>query len=248
MIISTNQQEELIPWKPKHILYVIVGGAIMNIACYLILKELIRISPEATQFFKDGKGTGVTMFISYIIQLISFLLPIYFIGKKIIKTTWQEVLGFHPVSGKTILFSVFLAQCTSLFVFGMLTFAMWLSHTKEIPGFSGGQEPLGSFFGTSGESYLFAFLSVSILAPLVEELFFRGMIQSTIEKYLPAISGIILSSAIFSLSHFQFQVALPLFIMGLILGTLFKKTGSLIPGIIFHGINNSLYILLEIWK
>lgn len=90
----------------------------------------------------------------------------------------------------------------------------------------------------------------AIVAPVVEEVFFRGFVfGSYARRYGPRL-GAILSSTLFALLHANLSVLVPILLMGLVLAWLYYRSGSLVPGIVAHGINNaiafSLFYLIEI--
>lgn len=88
---------------------------------------------------------------------------------------------------------------------------------------------------------VFGILSIAIMAPLVEELLFRGAIQGHLLKQgMKPTSAILIASAVFGIIHMN-PVQIPFaFALGLIFGWLYYRTGSVVPGIIGHFINNSI--------
>jgi membrane protease YdiL (CAAX protease family) len=93
------------------------------------------------------------------------------------------------------------------------------------------------------ESVLLAVLTgvfVVVVAPLVEELFFRGFLYQALRNSWGTILGVLGSAAIFSGIHGEPDKFVPLFILGIALAMLFQKTRSLWPCIILHAVNNSL--------
>jgi len=90
-----------------------------------------------------------------------------------------------------------------------------------------------------GDNMTFAFLAVAIAAPLLEEILFRGIILEGFLKNYDPWKAIIWSAVIFGLVHlnpYQFIVA---FLIGVIMGWIYWKTGSLWLCIIIHFVNNS---------
>ena len=89
-------------------------------------------------------------------------------------------------------------------------------------------------------------LSAVVIAPIGEELLFRGYIFHAIQENLGKSAAYIVSALVFSLVHIfgvtQGAVALlvPLFIGGLLLAWGVDRTKSIVPGIIAHAINNGL--------
>ena len=88
---------------------------------------------------------------------------------------------------------------------------------------------------------VFGIFSMTVMAALVEELLFRGAIQGhLLRKGMKPLHAILISSAIFGVIHLNpIQVAFA-FAIGLIFGWLYYRTGSLVPGIIGHFLNNSI--------
>lgn len=88
-----------------------------------------------------------------------------------------------------------------------------------------------------------ALLKVSVVAPIVEELIFRGLILQGFRRNYNAFIAVFMSALLFALFHlnpWQFPAAL---VIGLILGWIVIRTNSIILSIIGHSINNTLVLL-----
>jgi membrane protease YdiL (CAAX protease family) len=87
-----------------------------------------------------------------------------------------------------------------------------------------------------------------VAAPLVEELFFRRIFQGWLEKRLPqadAAGAIAISAAAFALAHRGQGLAyVPLFPLGLVLGLIARRTGSIVPCILLHAFFNAVSVAL----
>jgi len=92
-------------------------------------------------------------------------------------------------------------------------------------------------------SVLLAFLAV-VVAPLVEEMIFRGLFQTMIRSYLgrpwPAI---MLTSALFAAVHGNATHWPALFVLSVGLGYAYEKSGSLFRPIFMHALFNGISIL-----
>lgn len=79
-----------------------------------------------------------------------------------------------------------------------------------------------------------------VLAPVAEELFFRGLIQTFLGSHLPRRwMAILFSSVAFGLVHSsQVQAIGALTLLGVILGLAYERSGSLIPPMIIHAVFN----------
>lgn len=81
---------------------------------------------------------------------------------------------------------------------------------------------------------------LGLLAPLAEELIFRGFVYGGIRRYLPAFTAVLVSAGIFGLMHLNSMALLQLVVIGIILAVLYERTRSLIPCIVCHALNNVL--------
>jgi len=82
---------------------------------------------------------------------------------------------------------------------------------------------------------------IALLAPFVEELIFRGAIlRALLEKIKNHWWAIVISAILFSLIHAN-PAQMPFaFVAGLFLGWTYYRTGSIIPGVTYHWVNNSI--------
>ena len=87
----------------------------------------------------------------------------------------------------------------------------------------------------------FGVLSIALLAPILEELLFRGAIQGRLQEAgLHPWHAILISSFIFGVVHMN-PAQIPFaFLLGAMFGWLYYRTRSLLPGIIGHVLNNSI--------
>jgi len=89
-------------------------------------------------------------------------------------------------------------------------------------------------------------ISGSIVTPFFEEIMFRGLIQSTIRSYVAGPwLAIIISSAVFTIVHPQAHWA-AVFVLGMLLGYSYEKSGSLFRPMFIHVLFNGLTIMLMI--
>lgn len=88
-------------------------------------------------------------------------------------------------------------------------------------------------------------LSVSVFAPFFEEWLCRGMIQrGLMQKHSPA-TAIAVSAAFFAIIHMNPWQAVPAFLLGLLFGYVYYRTGSLKLTMLMHCVNNTLSVILS---
>jgi hypothetical protein len=79
-----------------------------------------------------------------------------------------------------------------------------------------------------------------IVAPLVEELFFRGFVFAGLRLRYGWPKAAAISSALFALLHLQPLAILPIFLLGFIFAFLYQRSRSLWPAILMHVLMNAL--------
>ena len=101
-----------------------------------------------------------------------------------------------------------------------------------------------------GPAFLGLVLSVAVCAPLVEELFFRGLLLRSLQRRLPDGVAVGLSALAFGLAHGSglaadavVLVILSLTVFGAALALLASRTGRLGPGIVAHALFNLFTIV-----
>lgn len=90
-------------------------------------------------------------------------------------------------------------------------------------------------------------LLVSLVAPLSEELYFRGFLYPAVDKIIGRLPALVLTSSFFAFLHFDVIRFIPITIVGIWLNLLYIKTGSLYTSMIAHSTWNTLMILLLFW-
>ncbi len=85
------------------------------------------------------------------------------------------------------------------------------------------------------------YFAIGLLAPVCEELVFRGAILRALLRWTPRHwLAIAISALLFALIHAN-PIQMPhAFLIGLLLGWLYYRTDSIVPGIVYHWVNNSI--------
>ena len=86
---------------------------------------------------------------------------------------------------------------------------------------------------------------MAVVPAVIEELFFRGVILSSLMKKTNIIMAILISSLLFSLMHFSLIKIFPTFILGAVFAFVVYKTNSIIPAMVLHFGNNSISIIAQ---
>lgn len=92
------------------------------------------------------------------------------------------------------------------------------------------------------------YVAVGILAPLAEEVVFRGAILRTLLDMMSKKNhwvAIMLSAVLFGVAHGNMAQFVNALLMGLLLGWMYYRTKSLVPGILMHWVNNTMAYVLS---
>lgn len=92
--------------------------------------------------------------------------------------------------------------------------------------------------------FLLPFLVGGFLVPIGEEVFYRGFLFPPLRERTGVIAAILLSALIFTLTHFNQIWFIEIFLVGAVLGWLFHRFQSLLPGVLTHIILNSGRLLM----
>ena len=104
---------------------------------------------------------------------------------------------------------------------------------------------IGQLLGGNSSPILLV-LSVCVLGPIAEELVFRGAVLPALYRWRRnAWLAIMVSAALFGLIHLNIIQGIVAFYSGIVMGWLYYRTRSVVPGMVLHVTSNSLYMLLD---
>lgn len=98
------------------------------------------------------------------------------------------------------------------------------------------------FFSMTDYTYIQRIILFILMAPIIEEILFRGIIFRGFLKHYSLKNAIILSSLLFAIAHLNVWQGISAFILGIVYAWIYKKTKSLIPCIFSHALHNFLVI------
>ena len=147
------------------------------------------------------------------------------------------LLGFHrvkPISTTIIaILGITLAQAL---VVGYTQFVNWLGIESLTPG-----NPFESW-NIDPVSFAIIAFSAIIIAPLFEEIFFRGFMYQAFRKTMSVWPAALLTSAAFGIAHIDPTVIIPIALVGMILLGIYRWTGNLWSSIITHAGYNAVAV------
>jgi membrane protease YdiL (CAAX protease family) len=145
---------------------------------------------------------------------------------------WPSWLDIGLVPGGAIVYLILTTAITSI----AMTYLTFIDYSQaQDTGFS----------NLSGQAeYILAFVMLVIIAPIAEELLFRGYLLGKLRKHAPLWVAIFVTSVIFGAIHLAWNVGIDVFALSIVLCVLRVVSGSLWPSIMLHMLKNGLAFYL----
>jgi membrane protease YdiL (CAAX protease family) len=225
-----------VPWTIGDI-FVFVGAWFgLQILVVILLRVLSPYVPLFAHFLQTALNTNdVTA--SFVFELLDaviglglvwFYLNRYKVGWSTVGWRRVGVLKSLAYLGGILLFFIIASNILLLLV------------SVLVPGFNATQTQTGDQTIATGSHRSVALIALVLLPPILEETIFRGFLFSALAKRWGVIWGAIISSAIFGIAHWQANISIYTFILGLLLCFMYVRLKSIVPGIFVHMLNNYL--------
>ena len=200
-------------------------------------------------------GSGIVSILKLVFQniditnisLLSMLISTLMIGLPVIiylrinKLSIRQRLRINKISHNT-LFSIIIISIGFIIIIDELDRIIYVLFGS--PDFLG--ELVEQLKITSVYNGFLIILTTVIVAPVVEEILFRGFLQKVLEESWEDITkAILVTSLFFALIHLNPYWIVQIYLLGMLLGYLSWRTNSIIPGIILHGLNNGFAVALN---
>ena len=186
----------------------------------------------------DGLAFSISSLLVEIILIPLVLLYIYVDGSL---DRIKEMLKFDSLKRALFLILAIPIVVTIIdFLLTMIYAITWIG----IFGEPSSNTDLGTNWGSSSIDIAFLFLSVAIVTPIAEELFFRGYVLDAINRKHGDWTAIIWSAMLFGLVHVDPFTMGQAFMGGIIYGWIRMRTGSLLPSIACHMMWNMLALVV----
>lgn len=238
-----EHRKDAVPWTLQQTFLGILLTLVPWIALVVGLSSFNGKSTPTTPLSPQTDLTNaiVTFIFSSIIEAAFLIAPLYF-AHHLFRSTllpWKRALlalGFRGFNvGRAVAWIVVLVLAIlavdNLYQYVITVLHLQLQTNDQVLLAESKNAPLSTY----------AILLVAVfVAPICEEIFFRGFVFTGLHQKMPLPWAIVLSALIFALAHADPGSFAVLFIIGLALAFLRWRTRSLWPGIILHLINNGL--------
>lgn len=218
------------------VLYLIIFIVVQIIMMYAGAGIWAGIKGEGYQATLQSASTGGNAILTALVQVFSSVITLIIF----LKTKWTPLTRRYLLSKPwgTLLW-------VALFSLGTIIPLSFLYEQLGIEMDENTQQII-----TSMMKEPWGYVAIGILAPLAEEVVFRGAILRTLLGIMSKKNhwvAIMISAAIFGVVHANLAQFVNALLMGLLLGWMYYRTGSLVPGILLHWVNNTMaYVLTNI--
>ncbi len=226
------------PWSTKDIIItIIIAFGLLGISLLAMDAYNVKESIEGSEH------KSLYLLLIFVLQWVLIAVPLLVL-------TWVKYnlnfknFGINKVSFWNVIKLVFLGYLLFLGITFIINLIILYTDFR-IPGYQI-QERVLPLFGDNLVSLIISGVLIVIVAPIIEEVFFRGFLLRTLSNKMGIFYGSIFAALIFALLHLQPNSIIPIFILGLIINSLVIKSKSIIPAIVFHVFNNAVAFTIEL--
>ena len=204
-----------------------------------IIAEMLNL-PLTEMVGMTAGSFGVFIFFS---QAIGLFVSFFLIAKQLKKrnVSWASVglKRFKAFQAARYIAGYYGILLGLLLVMAVVAVSLGLQASPPPGGRSGGVEMLDAM-----GSFWLTFAITVVLAPIVEEVIFRGVLFPAIKRRYGLVAGIVLSSLVFTLVHMNPIQMLSVLPLGVYLAIMYHRTGSIYPGMILHATWNFMVLMI----
>lgn len=195
-------------------------------------EEMNQYMVSLTSDFLTGSSYNILMFVVYIGYLVIFGLWFWLMFCRKKQTgDWKQVLKPQRIIG--------IVGCGIA-----LQLALSMALTVILPLIPKIFESYSSVMNALGSESIWMILCVCILAPIGEELIFRGLTLRIMKKAIPLWAAVVVQAVLFGIYHMNLVQGVYAFLLGLLFGYIAYRYGSVVPGILLHMVvNTSSYLI-----
>lgn len=219
---------DAVPWTRRDLFWATLLGVVGVLGMLVLAVMALAVYEAVTDTAISASLTGVLVLSGE----LGLLLPVWALGIRKYRLQWSSVgfRSFDVPRGLGLGCLALLASFAFNFVYALLLGLFSLRAQPDVlPAFGG---------GVSGLSW--ALLVGGLVAPVVEEAFFRGYLFAGLRRHLGRRPAVLLSASLFALAHVLPTSWPPIFVLGILFALLYEQTASAWPAIILHAAINTL--------
>lgn len=218
------------PWGARDIVLTLVVGVVGSMAVLVVLIVLgAALSPEIEL------STSAQLAVFGSIVYASLLTSGWYFALSRNGASFRDA-GFRSVGAGPFLL-MFLVVVPMMIVSGI---AVQLSRVLfgDVP--STQEQVLGGEASLSSADYLLLLVIGVVIAPIVEEFLFRGLLYRYLRRRKSVAYAVVLSAVIFAAAHFIPTLIPALFVLGIVLALVAQRYDSIYPAMMLHALNNGI--------
>lgn len=199
------------------------------------------------QRYQDGFHANDIELLQFSVSIIAFhgvgVVGVFYVLREC-RIGWNAAFGFCKNRiPKALKFGALTAILVLPVVWGLHVLSSYL--IVKLSGYSEPQTSVVMFQESSSLRNLvvYGFCSIAI-APVIEELVFRGVFYTAFKQATSQVNALILVSLLFAISHGNLASSLPLFVLSLAFIWVYERTDSIIAPIITHALFNAANFFL----
>ncbi|MGN8937804.1 lysostaphin resistance A-like protein [Bittarella sp. HCP28S3_D9] len=220
--------------------FAILLSIFLSNASFFLLTRLFALLSSGVVIMKNGQVL-TNQFLHYFIRLLVYLAQIvipYWVVSCLNGFRLKKDLPRGPVKGRTLVPCTFILLAIGIVGIASANVLGGLASQLNIRFVSSAEPAI-----TSAPAYLLYFLSLSAVPAVVEEVVFRGVVLQPLRRFGDRFA-VVVSAIVFAMAHQSFVKAPNMFFVGLFLGYVAIKSGSILTTVVLHFVNNALSLVL----
>jgi membrane protease YdiL (CAAX protease family) len=216
-----------VPWSTRDVMLATVMG-------FGLLAGLTIVLSAGLGAYLSARGRTLAPASGLVTLLVelALLIPVWWFGLRKYRLSWRD-FGLRPFSAARGL------GLGCAFVLVAFWFNMAWTLFLSLLGLRAQPDILPLFGGGVG-GLLLALFTGGLIAPLAEELFFRGFVFAGLQQRLGLRRALVLNGVLFAVMHILPTSWPPIFVLGVLFALMYEQTGSIWPAVAVHGAINSI--------
>ncbi|HEX7561172.1 MAG TPA: type II CAAX endopeptidase family protein [Candidatus Humimicrobiaceae bacterium] len=237
--ITANSQKQNIKWNWIDGLISVVFLVAILTGIYFGTSKLISVlNGKQLLNLNISNINNLTFSIFYGVQVLLMLGVVWFFAIYWRRSGLRD-LGFRYYSIAKTIWYTFL----SLILIFLVSF-IYVIILQKVFGIEAPGSKVDELVRSGNVSGNILIVVTAVIAPLCEEVYFRGFLYPAFRKSFGVVIGIFLSSVVFAAAHLDLFSFFPIMVIGWILAFMYEKTKSIFPVIFLHSIYNLTLILI----
>jgi len=200
----------------------------------ILLEVLGQVPAEIKNLF-SGRIEKALPYVIFIFGVIVKYYVVIILLKCLSNSKKKQKLKYH-LNPMSFIFTILMIIAFRLLFDNSLI--LWVSRIS-MPHF------INAGFEELTVSPIILILSVTVVAPIYEEIIFRGILLKGMSKKINPAIALIVSSLFFAVVHLNVPQGINAFLLGLVIGFIYLTTDSIYLSIFAHLINNLLALLVS---